>query len=447
MAGYYGNLGFMVADYVDRTRIYNKSIPQRKIFYMNSAERRELRYRRRKQKRLEKVKERSIIYTKPEEIFSTESIVNGFKKVGKASHWKSSTKRFKAFVFTSARAESKALLNGTWRTKGVKEFDIIERGHPRHIQNVHISEKAVQSALSNECLIPIIRPSLIYDNGASLKGKGTDFALNRFDEHLRSFTKRYGRNGWIYFFDFEKYFDHIKHKRMVEILSSKVLRKEVIDVYLKILLEMKKGPIETSEGLGLGSQVFQISAIYYPNALDHLIKDQLGIKYYGRYMDDCYALFDNKEQLFRFLKVLRNKCDEIGLRLNKKKCQIIRLTKRFVFLKVRYYITDTLKIIKRINRSSKIKEKRRLRKLHELLMAGVKEFDEIRNEFHSWICGLTRGKSFHIICDMIEFFNRLFSDYDEYALSSKPKRRQRKMYHSIKYAIEFVHRKRDSLTI
>jgi len=58
-------------------------------------------------------------------------------------------------------------------------------------------------------LIPILGPHLIYDNGASMKNKGTDFALNRFTKHLHEHYRKYGRNGWIYFFDFSSYFMNI----------------------------------------------------------------------------------------------------------------------------------------------------------------------------------------------------------------------------------------------
>jgi len=52
-----------------------------------------------------------------------------------------------------------------------------------------------------------------------------------------------------------------------------------------------------NKGLGLGSQVSQISAVFYPNSVDHFIKDKLGIKTYGRYMDDGYIIHNNIKEL------------------------------------------------------------------------------------------------------------------------------------------------------
>ena len=37
------------------------------------------------------------------------------------------------------------------------------------------------------------------------------------------------------------------------------------------------------KSLGLGSEVSQICAVFFPNKVDHFIKEKLRIKYYGRY--------------------------------------------------------------------------------------------------------------------------------------------------------------------
>ena len=50
-------------------------------------------------------------------------------------------------------------------------------------------------------------------------------------------------------------------------------------------------------GLGLGSQISQVSALMYPNKLDHYIKEELRIQAYGRYMDDGYLVHESKEHL------------------------------------------------------------------------------------------------------------------------------------------------------
>ena len=405
---------------------------------MNSTERREARYRRRHEARRKKILERSKLYANPDVVFSTSAIVRGFKKTSKISNWKPSTKRFKMKLFVKARNESKRLLDGSWRSRGIKKFVIVERGHTRNIQNVHISEKSIQSVMSNECLIPIIKPSLIYDNGASMEGKGTSFALDRFEKHLRSHLRKYGRTGSIFFFDFKKFFEHIRQARIYKMLENKVLSPEIMKVYFKFLDEMGRGPLETAEGLGLGSQVFQISAIFYPNPLDHWIKDELRIKYYGRFMDDGYVIFESQEEAKEFKERFYEKCEECEIVPNKEKCQIVKLTSNFIFLKRRYFITESLKIVKRANPLASKRERRKLKKLRQLFIDNKKTFEEIRNEFHAWLCGLTCVKSFHVILNMIGYFNNLFDGYGEYKLTKLPSKKQRKTHHMLKYAIRLM---------
>jgi hypothetical protein len=64
--------------------------------------------------------------------------------------------------------------------------------------------------------------------------------------------------------------------------------------------------------LGMGSQVSQNAAIFYPNTLDHFIKEKLRIKYYGRYMDDLYLVHGDKTYLQYCLAEIEKACAAWG---------------------------------------------------------------------------------------------------------------------------------------
>lgn len=51
------------------------------------------------------------------------------------------------------------------------------------------------------------------------------------------------------------------------------------------------------KGLGPGSQAVQVFALDTLDSMDHFIKEVLGIKYYGRYMDDAYLIHESKDYL------------------------------------------------------------------------------------------------------------------------------------------------------
>lgn len=49
-----------------------------------------------------------------------------------------------------------------------------------------------------------------------------------------------------------------------------------------------------------------------PNRLDHVIKQELGIKGYGRYMDDGYLIHEDTAYLEKCLEQIKEVCAELG---------------------------------------------------------------------------------------------------------------------------------------
>ncbi len=117
----------------------------------------------------------------------------------------------------------------------------------RHIRSIHISERVVQRTLCDKVINPTLKPSFIYDNGASTENKGIDFALNRLSCHLQRHYRKYGREGYVLLFDFSNYFANAQHWPV-----SRELAKRVHDVRIRALANEcldNFGPI----GYGLGS--------------------------------------------------------------------------------------------------------------------------------------------------------------------------------------------------
>ncbi len=391
--------------------------PHARIF-MNSRERHENRYKRRKLARERKRRETIKQFLNFDENFSITALADGFHKVRKASTWKASTQAYGANLFVNAGRDSIALLDGSWESHGFTEFDIVERGKPRHIRSVKIPEKVIQATFCNECLVPLLSLSLIHDNGASLPGKGTDFSLRRLKYHLRKYIRIHGLMGYIFFFDFSHYFDSIPHDKLIEMVSEKIQDERTKRLYEKIVREVEDG-----KGLGLGSQVSQISAVFYPNSIDHWVINQHGVVGYGRYMDDGYIICKDLRQLKKISEEFKRKCLSLGIIPNHKKCKIIRLTEPFIYLKTRFFVTETGKIICRVNRDTLKKERRKLRKMKSLMEEGKKPFSAINLEFYAWLSNLRRGKTFTLTINAILYFNQLFKEQGGFCVSSKKHKR------------------------
>ena len=391
---------------------------------MTSEERKENRYHRRKEKREFIKRMRSYEFTNFDNIFGLNALIRSFDKCSKMNKWKTAVKKYKAKLLLNCANASAKLSTKTYKPKSYRSFTLCERGHIRKVQSLHISDMVVQGSFRDNCLHPIIRPCLIYDNGACLSGKGTEFAIKRFIRHLKHHVLKHGLNGYIYFFDFKSYFENINREKLCKILSE-IIRDRFMLGYLKDFSSQLG-----EKGLGLGSSISQICAIFYPNKIDHLIKDQLGVKCYGRYMDDGYIIHNDLEKMKSIVKRFEDKCNELDIKLSKNKCKIVKITSNFVFLKMRFFITSTGKIIRRPNKKSNVIERRRLRKFKDLVNENTITFKDALLCFHSWICSRKLAKCYISNLGMIQYFNKLFYEYGTYFPFKTSTRFQKILFHS-----------------
>ena len=369
---------------------------------MTSQERKENRYQRRKAKRLEIKRKRIEKFDDFNNVFTYDHLNKSYLKCRKNVRWKYSIQKYISNAALNVYETYEELHNGTFKSDGFHEFDICERGKLRHIRSVSIKERIVQRCLCDYSLVPILKRTLIYDNGASIKHKGYSFALRRIIRHINWHYKKFGNNGYILLFDFSSYFDSISHELIKEILNKEFTDEKIIKL-TQYFVDMFG-----DKGLGLGSQVSQILALTAANRLDHYIKETLKIKCYGRYMDDGYLIYPDKNYLIFCLEQLQQKCSELGLKLNTKKTQIVALRKNFTWLKVRFRLTDSGYIVRRVWRKSVIRMRRKLKKLHKKWLMNELSIDEIAVSFQSWLSHLNGLNVYKTLENIKELYNFLF---------------------------------------
>lgn len=369
---------------------------------MTSKERHEARYKRRVAKRLAKKLKTCEHYDNYDDVFTYTNLFNAYKCCRKNVGWKSSTQKYKANATLNVFKAFDKLKQGKFKTSGFYEFDINERGKTRHIKSVTMGERVVQRCLCDNSLVPMMSRRFIYDNAASLKNKGYDFSIRRIQEHLIRHYRKHGTDGYILLYDFSKFFDNISHTEILNVLS-----KEYTD---KRLYELIKHFIDAfgDKGLGLGSQVSQILALTSANKLDHYIKEVLHIKGYGRYMDDGYLIHESKEYLQHCLRKIREKCKELGIILNEKKTRIVKITHGFTFLKVRFFMTDTGKIVKKVCKANVTRMRRKLKKFKKKVEDGIMTLQDVYTSYQSWRSHNKRLNSYHTIKNMDKLYNDLF---------------------------------------
>lgn len=369
---------------------------------MNSSERHERRYQRRKEKRNKKdlIKK----YNDFSLITDANVLIDAFYKSKREVGWKTSIQRYEMNLLKNIAEAKNKLEKGESITQGFVEFNLNERGKIRHIKSVYIKERVIQRALCDQVLVPLLSRELIYDNGASMQGKGIHFALNRLTTHLQKYYRHnhFSNDGYVLLIDFSKYFDNISHEKLYQLLEKRFYGKTLN--LIKELIE----PFGNKKSLGIGSQISQILAIYYPTEIDNYIKQQLHIKYYGRYMDDSYLIHYDKEYLKECLKKLRKKYKEYGIIVNEKKTQIVKISSGFTFLKVRYILTDTGKVIQKTCCSSITRMRRKLKKFSQLYVEEKIKPEDIKASYQSWRGFVSHYDSYHTLLRMDQLYNELF---------------------------------------
>lgn len=369
---------------------------------MTSEERREARYQRRQARRAEQKARRVGLCDSFDWVFSYGHLYHSYKMCRRNVAWKASVQKYITQAPLNVLNTYNRLQKGTFKSSGFYEFDLIERGKKRHIKSVTIGERVVQRCLCDYALVPMLTRTFIYDNGACMKDKGYTFAARRLSKHLRDYYREHGPEGYVLVYDFSKFFDRVSHA-----LVKGIVRKEFTD---KRIIKLTEHFIDAfgDIGLGLGSQISQVLALASANRLDHFIKEVLGIKHYGRYNDDGYLIHHDKAYLHECLEKIKVICDELGITLNTKKTQIVKLSHGFTYLKIRYFLLPSGRVIKKMAHKSIVRMRRKMKSFQEKLWTGVMSCADIYQSWQSWRAYARNFNAYHSIRSMGALYNRLF---------------------------------------
>lgn len=354
-----------------------------------------------------------------EEILSdANNLYRAYKASVKGSKWKETTQKFMMNFLRYIFSIQEDLLNRTLENGPVEEFSLSERGRVRPISSIRIRDRIVRHALCDEILLPEVKKHIIYDNGASIKGRGISHQRERFEVHLRRYYKQYGNEGWILFGDFSKFYGNIIHEiakrellklfdddEFIDWLLTLIFDGFKIDVsymtdeeyancmtetfnkldYREIPKEQLTGEKWMEKSVNIGDQLSQVIGIYYPYRIDNYVKYVRSQKFYGRYMDDWYIMNLSKEELVDLLEHIRVIAKELGIHINEKKTRIVKISSTYKFLQVKYTLTKDGKIVKRINPDRVTTMRRKLKKLAIKVANGEIPYENIENMFRGWM--------------------------------------------------------------
>lgn len=338
------------------------------------------------------------------------------------------------------------LENGTYEQKPFNEFVLNERGKTRNIKAFDISDRVVQRCFCDNVLTPELLKYCIYDNGASIKGKGESFTRDRLIVHLSKYYRHnHSNDGYVLKIDFSKFFDNIDHKKLFDIVLPKLQDERSRELFVYMInsfnvdvsylsdeeyenldnvvfnsleydaIKDKKldGSKIMERSVGIGGQPSQHCGLIYPGRIDTYFKCVKGIKYYGRYMDDIYIIHHDKTYLRELLGELEVLCKEYGIFLNRKKTQIMKLSRGFTFMNVRYILTETGHIVKIPSKKTFTRMRRKLKKLAIKVRNGEVAYKNVEDMYASWRGNMKRFDCYKSLQSIDKLYNELYSDIKE----------------------------------
>lgn len=180
----------------------------------------------------------------------------------------------------------------------------------------------------------------IYDSYSCRLGKGTHFGINRLSQFMRASSDNYTKNTWVLKLDISGYFMHVNREKVYQnclwglkkqfreqkykshvsfgtldyLLQEIIFADPTIDVRRKSFLnEWDDLPLDKSLffapagcGFPIGNLTSQLFSNIYLHQLDKLVKYKFKMKYYGRYVDDCVFIDQDKNKLLAICAEIRH---------------------------------------------------------------------------------------------------------------------------------------------
>ena len=334
------------------------------------------------------------------------NLYNAMYKCSRNVKWKDSVYGYLDNGLVNIHKLRKSLYNGTYKISKYTQFKVYEPKE-RDIVSTRFNDRVFQRSLCDNYLYHQVSKHFIYDNVACQENKGTTLGLNRLTCQMQRYWRKHGMDGWIYKFDLKDYFGSTPHSVAFEAMSSRIDDDWVEGEVLRLVKSFNQGT-DPNKGMGLGSEPTQLTQLAVLDDLDHYIKEQLHIKHYIRYMDDFILIHHDKEYLKYCGEKIRERIQEKGLRLSPKKTQLSPFRQPIHFLGFSFRITETSKVVKTLLPEKISHERRKLRKLVALSLAGIIPKYHVDECYGSWKAHAAQGNSHKLILEMDKYYKELW---------------------------------------
>ena len=250
----------------------------------------------------------------------------------------------------------------------------------RIIMSLKIKDKIVNHLVAYYFLD--FENSYIDSNVAARLNKGSSYGIKLVKKYLNQIKNK---NFYILKFDIKKYFYSINHEILKKLVSKKIKDENALNLIYQIIDStnyINDYGYTKGKGIPIGNMTSQVFGIFYLNDLDHYIKEVLKIKYYIRYMDDGVLIHEKKEYLKYCL-------------LNHK-TKIYTKKEGVTYLGFRFIVLNN-KVIIKVKNSTKLKFRKKIKKMYKLYKTNKIPFENYFQVFSSYKGHLGKGNCYNLI--------------------------------------------------
>lgn len=319
--------------------------------------------------------------------------------------WKASVARYVLHGIDETLKLEEELSSGRYLPRKPHTFTLT---YPkvRPCSSTHIRDRIVQRSLNDNVIYPKMTKSFIWDNMACQQGKGTTKAMDRLDCFLHRVFINNGNSVEglsVLQADIHGYYRSMRHADARKCFGRH-LEQETVDLSMKWL--QRQYPYAV--GYEPGSQMVQILGISLLDPLDHTVKERLRAKVYERYMDDFYIISNSREFLEECRAVISDELAKCyGMELHPKKTRIYPLRDGIKVLGFTFKLTKTGKVIRLIDPKNVKHERKKLRKMANLVIKGEIPEAKLLECYNAWKAHAELGNSSKLLCNMDEYVKSL----------------------------------------
>ena len=180
-----------------------------------------------------------------------------------------------------------------WKPSRYREFYVYDP-KKRLISAPPFKDRVVHHALVR-VIAPLFERKFITDSFACRAGKGTHAAKERVESFAATAHGKWGEY-YVLKGDIHAYFHSINRQVLLRLIERTISDKDVLWL-IRQIIECDGD----EQGIPIGALTSQLFANVYLDALDHYLKDDLGVKMYVRYMDDFVVIHQDKTYLRNLL--------------------------------------------------------------------------------------------------------------------------------------------------